>query len=108
MKGFNKIFFITGFSLAVWRIENDIGPTAFLYPVEIARLIKTLGIGNYRLDSPCSRHNGTYVPHSSGWNDSKSVQCHWCNGQIVDSSPGWVKPKTVKLVFVASSLSTQH
>ena len=23
-------------------------------------------------------------------------------------SPGWVKPKTIKLVFVASPLSTQH
>jgi hypothetical protein len=22
--------------------------------------------------------------------------------------PGWVKPKTIKLVFVASPLSTQH
>ena len=28
--------------------------------------------------------------------------------EIVGSSPDWVKPKTIKLVFVASPLSTQH
>ena len=28
--------------------------------------------------------------------------------QIVSSSPGWVKPKTIKLIFAASPLSTQH
>ena len=27
---------------------------------------------------------------------------------IVGYSPDWVKPKTMKLVFVASLLSTQH
>jgi hypothetical protein len=26
----------------------------------------------------------------------------------VDTSPDWVKPKTIRLVFVASPLSTQH
>ncbi|CAG2190131.1 unnamed protein product [Mytilus edulis] len=64
-------FIQTDFSLAAWRIENDIGPTALLYPVDIARLIKELGLGDYLMDSPCSRLNGSYVPHSSRWNDSK-------------------------------------
>ena len=27
---------------------------------------------------------------------------------VVDTSPDWVKPKTIRLVFVASPLSTQH
>jgi len=39
-----------------------------------------------------------------------------CNAQltylerrhIVGSSPDWVKPKTIKLVYVSSPLSTQH
>ncbi|VDI36462.1 Hypothetical predicted protein, partial [Mytilus galloprovincialis] len=57
-------FIQTDFSLAAWRIENDIGPTALLYPVDIARLIKELGLGDYLMDSPCSRLNGSYVPHS--------------------------------------------
>ncbi|XP_076085495.1 uncharacterized protein LOC143056292 [Mytilus galloprovincialis] len=67
-------FIQTDFSLAAWRIENDIGPTALLYPVDIARLIKELGLGDYLMDSPCSRLNGSYVPHSSRWNDSKFLQ----------------------------------
>ena len=29
-------------------------------------------------------------------------------GKIMDSSPDQVKPKTMKLAFVASSLNTQH
>ena len=27
---------------------------------------------------------------------------------IMGLSPGWVKPKTIKLIFLASSISTQH
>ena len=43
-----------------------------------------------------------YNPRCNGWRARRECGRSW------DSINDWVKPKTIKLVFVASPLSTQH
>ena len=59
-------------------------------------------------DRPLSRLGTDTSIKSGGYKLVSWAQTSPLNVRIVGSSPGRIKPKTMKLVFVASSVSTQH
>ena len=64
-------YFLLGFDLDDWLLENSYSNTVPLSDFVVIMLVDTLQIGSYLLDEQCSSGVAPFIPTTGNWNKGK-------------------------------------